>query len=202
MEVKLESSPIIKGKVEINNFKDTLGQIVFKDTTTNTTVFADCVKNMQNVSYGAQKWIGTVKSHCNKAFKKIRIWTRKIKPSASDNMITQRNKLVKQGRFYESKCLYVKIAKMISEEGRNKAFMFKKYTDISSSQCLSEMWKLKKKKIPKKAQTIPSSKLNYQGKIVSEPKELTELIREEYGKVRLRKRPVHPLNIEGKEIRK
>ena len=55
---------------------------------------------------------------------------------------------------------------------------------------------------PKKAPILPAAKLNFQGRIVSEPKELTHLLGEEYGRVRLRNRPVHPLNIEGKEIRK
>ena len=41
-----------------------------------------------------------------------------------------------------------KIAKLIAEEGRNKAFMFNNYTGNSSSICLSEMWKLKKKLSP------------------------------------------------------
>ena len=77
--------------------------------------------------------------------------------------------------------------------------MFNKYTDNSSSICLSEMWKLKKNLFPKRAPTIPSAKMNYQGRIVSERQELTKLMGEEYGKVRLRKRPVHPLNMEGKK---
>ena len=67
---------------------------------------------------------------------------------------------------------------------------------------MSEMWKLKKKLFPKKACALPSAKINYRGKIVTEPKELKKLIGEEYGRVRLRKRPTHPLNQEGKQIRK
>ena len=55
---------------------------------------------------------------------------------------------------------------------------------------------------PKKAPTLPSSKIDYHGNLVSEPGALNKLIGEEYGKVRLRKRPTHPLNIEGKKIRK
>ena len=55
---------------------------------------------------------------------------------------------------------------------------------------------------PKKAPTLPAAKLNFQGRIVSEPKELTHLLGEEYGRVRLRNRPVHQFNTEGKEIRK
>ena len=55
---------------------------------------------------------------------------------------------------------------------------------------------------PKKSHTVPSAKLKYQGKIVSAPKELVKLMGEEYVKKRLRKRPIHPMNIEGKKIRK
>ena len=135
MEVKLESAPIKKEKVEILNFKDSLGQIVFKELTTNTTAFTDCVQNVHKMSNGAQKWMSTVKSHCYRAFKKIRIRKRKIQPSAADKIITQRNKLVKQGRLNESRHLDVKIAKIISEEGRNKAFMFRKFTDNVCQIC-------------------------------------------------------------------
>ena len=70
--------------------------------------------------------------------------------------------------------------------------MFKKFTDISSSGCLSEMWKMKNSLFPKKAHTLPSAKLNHVGRIVSEPQEITKLLGEEYGKFRLRKRPTHP----------
>ena len=77
-----------------------------------------------------------------------------------------------------------------------------KYTDSNSSACLSEMWKLKKSLFPKKPSTLPTAKINYQRKLVSEPNELIKLIGEEYGKTWLRKRPTHPLNIEGKKIRK
>ena len=61
--------------------------------------------------------------------------------------------------------------------------MFKKFTDISSYGCLSEMWKMKKSVFPKKAHTLPLAKLNYVGRIVSEPQEITKLLSEEYGKL-------------------
>ena len=48
---------------------------------------------------------------------------------------------------------------------------------------------------------LPSAKVNYKGKLVTEPTELTKLIGEEYGRVRLRNRPSHPMNHRGKEIR-
>ena len=67
---------------------------------------------------------------------------------------------------------------------------------------MSEMWKLRKLLFPRKKQTLPSAKMNYKGKLVSEPEELKSLLAYEYGQVRLRKRPVHPLHKKIVPIRK
>ena len=143
MEVNIEAAPIKKKKVEIYNFNDTNSQHIFKEITSTTRAFTDCFKDMHEMSKGAENWLKTVKAHCHKTFKKIRIRTKKIRLSAADNMITESNKLVRHGKQKEARILDVKIANIISEEGRLKALMFKKYTDSNSSACLSEMWKLK-----------------------------------------------------------
>ena len=64
------------------------------------------------------------------------------------------------------------ITKIVAEEGRAKAKMFEKYFDQNGSNNVHEMWKLKKKLFPKKAYVLPSAKLNYQGRVVTEPNEL------------------------------
>ena len=124
MNVKLETAPHKRNKVEILNFKDLNSQIVFKENTSNTKTFSNCLKDVHKLSEGAQKSIETVKSHCKKAFKKIR--TRRIKPSAADKLISERNKLLRQGHVKESRALDVTIAKLISEEGSIRAHTFKK----------------------------------------------------------------------------
>ena len=93
------------------------------------------------------------------------------------------------------------IAKIIFKEIRAKAFMFKKYMDKGETQPVTEMWKFKKTLFPKKKPTLPSSKHNHIGKLVSEPKELVKLLDVEYGIIKLRKRPIHPLNMSHKHIR-
>ena len=201
MEVKLKTAPMKRPKIELFNFKDIHAQILFKENTSDTEAFTNTVNKVCNLSEDADKWLRVVKSHCSKAFKKIRIRTRHIKPSTADSIISKRNKLVSLGKIIESRNLDVEIARIISEEGRHKANMFRKYIDNDSSKCLSEMWKLKKSLFPKKAPTLPSSKINYQGRLVSDPKELTQLLGEEFGQIRLRKRPSHPQNTEGKKIR-
>ena len=54
---------------------------------------------------------------------------------------------------------------------------------------------------PKKKPTLPSSKFNHAGKLVSEPKEIVKILGIEYGQKRLRKRPNHPMHLAHKNIR-
>ena len=201
MEVKLDAAPVKKLKIEIPNFNDKESQLKFKENTSNTTVFTKCFETMQPVLVQSEEWLKHVNTYCKQSFKNIRIRARKIKPSAADRLIGQRNRMLKQGKIEELKILDADIARTISEEGRAKAFMFKKFCDRNQSGVMSEMWKLKKSLFPKKASTLPSAKINYQGKLVTEPTELTKLLGEEYGRVRLRKRPTHPLNTQMKSVR-
>ena len=73
VEVKLAAVPEKKKIIEVLNFKDTAAQPIFKDITTHTEAFTQCNDNVHKVSEGAQQWIENVKSHCKKAFKKIRL---------------------------------------------------------------------------------------------------------------------------------
>ena len=129
----------------------------FKDITSHTEVFTECIKDMHKMLNEAQKWIANVKSHCRRAFKKIRIRPNTIKPSGADRLITERNKLVKQGRIKESRKLDVQIVDIIAKEGNRKAFIFKKYMNTDASACLSAMWKVKKTSFPKESYNTSNS---------------------------------------------
>ena len=201
MEVELKSRPTVKEKVGIPNFNDKLSQLKFKESTSDTAQFTECFECMQPLLEQSNQWLSNVKAHVNKSFKKIRIRPWKIRPSKADRLIAQKYRLQKQGKIYQSELLDAQIAITITEEGRLKGNMFRKYTDRNGSGVLSEMWKLKKNKFSNKASCLPSAKINYKGKVVTEPKELTKLIGEEYGRVRLRKRPSHSLNLQGKSMR-
>ena len=83
-----------------------------------------------------------------------------------------------------------------------KALMFKKYINQGETQHVSDMWKLNQSLFPKKTQSLPSSKFNHRGKLVSEPAELIKLLGTEYGKIRLRKRPSHPMHLKMNPIRR
>ena len=195
---KTRSPSSKKGRKEKN--EDDEAKKRFKKSTSETQVFTETFENMQQVSQQSEQWLAHVKTYIKKSFKKIRIKPRKMKPSSADWFISKKHKMLRHDSTRNTGKLDALIAKTISEEGQRKALMFRQYTNKPSM--MSKMWKLKKKLFPKKASTVPTAKENYSGKIITEPKELVNLIGEEYGRVRLRKRPTHPFNIEGKKIRK
>ena len=193
LKLNLIVTPSKPSKIEIFNFKNKQGQETFKDSTTNTTDFSRCFMSNEPVDVQAEKWIKVLFTHCAKSFPKIRIKPHNIKPSAASKLINQRNNLVKK-EGSESKNvqkLDITISEILAEEGRSKAYMFKKFCDKENTVKVGEMWKLKKKLWPKKKCALPVAKKNYLGKIVSAPSDLRKLLQKEY-KNRLRSRPSHP----------
>ena len=70
MEVKLQTVPTKKLKIEIPNFNDTDSQIRFKQATSNTTEFSDCFKSDDNLLKQCDMWMSKVKAHVKRSFKK------------------------------------------------------------------------------------------------------------------------------------
>ena len=89
----------------------------------------------------------------------------------------------------------------MEEEGRSKAYKFKKFLDKDSTLNVTEMLKLKKKIWPKKASALPVAKRDHKGKLISAPADLQTLLQKEY-KERLQPRPHHPSIKIAKILRK
>ena len=159
--------------------------------------------NSNNVDLQAQDWMKTLVAHCDQAFPKIRIRAKHIKRSEASDLIDKRNKLLKT-KTDDSKevtQLTEKIASILEEEGRSKAYRFRKYCDKGNTLNVTEMWKLKKKIWPKKASALPVAKRDHGGKLVSAPEDLKRLLQKEY-KERLRPRPYQPDMKIAKKLRK
>ena len=184
-------------KIEIFDFKNENGQAIFKNRTTNTMEFSDCFKNISPLLEHCDRWLTILVTHCSKSFPVIRIRNKSNKTSAADKLIEQRNQLKKKIEDGESEKedklnqLEKEISDIIAEEENNKAKLFKKYCNESNSINVAEMWKLKKMIWPKKQETLPTGKLNNQGKMITDSEELKHLYAKEFLE-RLRKRPSHP----------
>ena len=72
------------------------------------------------------------------------------------------------------------ISDIIAEEEKSKSHQFKKFCAQNGSVSTSEMWKLKKRLWPKHKESIPTGKINHQGKLVTSPDEIKTLLANEY----------------------
>ena len=203
LKVNLNVIPEKPKSMVMYNFRDPKGQNTFKTNTTNTTDFSKCFMTDSTVDCQADNWMKLLMTHCAMAFPKIGIRSKNLRKSLASDLIDRRNKIIqnKSDNKKEVECLTVRIAEILAEESKSKAYEFRKFCDKDNTLNLTEMWKMKKKLWPKKRNHLPMAKRNHQGKIVSAPSDLRKLLLKEY-KERLRPRPYHPKLKVTQKIRK
>ena len=87
------------------------------DNTSKTSEFTDCLKSNLPLRQKMNKWKHLLDEYCNRAFPNIRIRQNNLKPSKADQMINERNSLMKGKLNYDKDYLdnlNVKIANTIS----------------------------------------------------------------------------------------
>ena len=184
---------------EIYNFKDKESQCVFENITSNTQEFSNCFKNNLPLTVQIENWRKTLDSHCQLAFKKIRIdKKRQLKPLKPEMtvLINQRNQLKKNSEDRECitnlQDIEIRISELEAEENREQIVKnFKRFGNNPENINLQEMWKVLKSICPKYKEVLPIAKRNYKGDLISDPDELRILLAKEY-KQRLRPRPIRP----------
>ena len=117
MDVDLNIDSIKPERIEMFNFKDKEGQDKFKQVTTETLEFSKCFEDDAPLIEQIDNWQKILKSSCSKAFKKIRITNKNMKPLNKEiaELIDKRNDLV-------NKCL---------EDPGSKAFETLQKLDLS-----------------------------------------------------------------------
>ena len=135
---------------EIFNFKEKEGQLKFKTITSETNDFSACFENDLSLQQQIKLWQETLKAHCQKAFKKIRIRKNNVKTVKNEisNLIDIRNTLMnnienKPEKTSEIEMLNSNIADMEAEANRNKIVKnFSKFSQDPENISMSGMWKL------------------------------------------------------------
>ena len=196
---------------EVYNFKNKKSQLKFKTLTSGTKDFTNCFEN-DDASFLIQieNWRRVLKSYCGKAFRKIRIRKKMLKPINPEisKLINEKNELLKKKDDLNAEKTIEEIDRSISERealnNRDKIMKnFKSYSDNPETINMQEMWKKNKKLWPKCGNNLPTAKKNHKGKLVSNPGGIRKLLAREY-KDRLRKRPVRPdiadIRLRRKEI--
>ena len=139
---------------EIWNMKNQESQNIFKKQTSQTEDFTKCFENNLPLMEQIKNWRFVLKSHCDRAFKKIRITKKKrIKPFSrkASKFINKRNQLLKnKADETEVEVLNGKISDIEAEFYRNK--IMEQYQDISKNPenvSLNQVWKKMDKLWPK-----------------------------------------------------
>ena len=209
MNLDLKILPTHPIRSTIYNFKSQQGRDTFKKLTSETNDFSKCFQSTQSLQVQSELWKQTLESYCQKSFSRIRLKKRKTKLSSADNLIKERNILKKKQEENQTDQLEdlkineleETIADILAREEMSKINQLKQFSATHGSICINEMWKLKQKLWPKKSDTIPTGKINHQGKLVTAPDDIKKLLEKEY-RERLRPRPNHPNLTNIKELKK
>ena len=99
LDLNMEITKERPERMEIFNFKDKKSQEAFKINTSETDEFTECFKGEDPLIQKIEKWRKVLNSHCSKAFRKIRIKDKKMKPinKKISSLIDKRNEIVKNG---------------------------------------------------------------------------------------------------------
>ena len=196
MDLDLKIESIKPERIELYNFKDKEGQNLFKQISSETSLFSNCFKNNKPLVVQFLNWQKELRSTCSKAFKKIRIKRKNVVPLKGEmsKLINQRNIFANSSDNVEKdrklQELNNEISNLEAEENRNKLMdNFKQISDNLENINVSKMWKLLNKLWPKNSNSLPTAKKNHRGKIVSGPCEIKLLLAKEY-KDRLRCIPI------------
>ena len=197
MDLNIKLEPEKPVRQEIFNFKNREAQKKFKTLTTQTEAFTSCFENPNtDILSQIMQWRKVLKHFCLKAFKKIRIKEKTLKPVDAKivNLVEEKYKISKSTHHPNIQKRIEEIDREIADiealENRNKILKnFKSYSDNPESVNLQNMWKQHKKIWPKCSNNLPTAKKNHQGKLISNPGAIKKLLAREY-KDRLRRRPV------------
>ena len=195
LDLDLKVVPDKPRRREIWNLKNKNAQTSFKMSTTKTKDFTDCFENKLTLKTQIENWRRVLNKHIKKSFKRIRINQKKDKPMPPrlSKLINERNQFVKKGANRSIiEGLDEEISKLEAETNYHKIKeIFGKYKRDPEKINPKEVWKAVEKLWPKCGALLPTAKINHFGKIVSEPKELKDLLAKEYQE-RLRTRPIRP----------
>ena len=198
MDVAIEVRKDEFKRVEIFDFKESEALEQFRNNTTVTDEFSRCFSNDQSLLLQVDSWEKVLESHCNRAFKKVRIRKKKAKPVSTriKYLIDLRNKISRVPETSETKVKLEEICSEIANIEAEEIYVkivnnFKSLGENPSQTDRNQMWKLFNRMWPKHKNLAPVAKRNFSGKIVSSQNDIRNLLAREY-KDRLRARPTRP----------
>ena len=209
LEVNLQFSRLKPDRNEVFNFKSEECQIKFTEDSENAKELIKCFENNLPMKTQAQMWEKVLEKIFHKSFKKVRIVSSKKKSDSKNaKLLEERRKLLRKLARRQSPEISLKLSKIEEELGTENIAMhyFHMKTQLSSisksviTQNTKGSWYQIRKVRPKHLPTVPTGKIDSQGKIVSDQIGLKKLYLETFI-WRLRERPMKPDLVEIKKVK-
>ena len=163
--------------------------------TSDTVEFTRCFEGDSSLLSKVEDWRLVLDQNCRKSFKKIRIRPKQMRTLSGEMslLIDKRNHLKKESCQNDLiEAIEYKIADLEATENRNSVL---KHFELMSNNPeyvnMQNVWKILNKLCPNYLPTLPSAKRNPKGILVTDHRELKELLSVEYQN-RLRTRAIRP----------
>jgi hypothetical protein len=192
----------IKQRMEIYNLKNVECQEMFYEHTSNSSKLSECFLNGKTLKNQVENWEVCFSAAIRQCFKRIRI-TENKNESKSDQLMEKRKVLRNNLKTASDDQSISNIQNDINSVENELSILLagenmikikdnlQSLSNIDGSTAISGVWKLTKKLFPKNSKTLPITKKNSNGRLVSSPEELKDLYIKTYVH-RLRHRPVKP----------
>ena len=189
-----------QSRIEMFNFKNLECQSNFYSITETKNDLINCFENGKGLELQTNEWFKNLFSYFHQSFVKIRSRSFKKKLDETDQLLSQRTKLIQKLKKTKDKDkkevereieeIEGKISDITAEENRNKVvsnFATLKASDGTTNQ--NGVWSIKRKLFPNNQQSLPLAKKDMDGKLVTSQKELRKLYLSTFT-TRLRHRPI------------
>ena len=175
---------------------------MFTEITSNTEKLSKCFKNNSPLNSQICQWEKSFKSCVAQSFKKIRI-SDKVKITESHMLMEKRIMLKNKSKLMDDQDeveevneeihnIEKQLSNLMADENTKKVKdNLSVMSEIDGSFNAFGFWKVKNKFFPKHGKSLPVSKVDFSGRLISNPAELMQLYTQTYVH-RLRHRPIKP----------
>ena len=202
LDLNISFSRPSKDRIEIYNLKNIECQKAFFEMTSASTSLSKCFKNDDCLKSQVKAWEMNFSTAISQSFRRIRITENKTETKS--HQLMERRKVLRNQLKAASDIQNIseinndiasvetELSSLLADENllRIKDNL-QSLTNTDGSTAVSGVWKITKKLFPKNPKTLPVSKMNQNGRLVSSPEELKELYIKTYQN-RLRHRPAKP----------
>ena len=183
------------------NFKNSECQEIFKNILDSEDNLVKCLDNSDDLDIQVDNWFKELNKIFHRSFKKIRV-SNKIKETESSQLFQKRSLVIQSIKKNpndeklkaELEDIESDLSKVVGKENHEKIYdTFKTLDQNDGENFVNGIWNIKKKEFPKISASVPSAKVDVNGRMISDPNGIKNLYLETF-QHRLRERPIKAEN--------